>query len=229
MKNILYFLILLLTFSCTDSKQSVKEKMSFQEISEDLGDKYTDIVNDLKTRHSNAFDAKTKGLNSSRPLVRFISEIDQYKLSSLTYFKFDNKKFYEDPSIENLQKCMTPMDKMNIIAERAGVIEWRVVIYKLDGKWAIDKLTQQYGYTISWLCDSLYNAGTSKCKIFLDSSSREFVSYEKDGKSSYFKITGEPIQAERLCELFVAEYKRRIEMDNYIKEHPEIFCEPTRE
>lgn len=229
MEKYILILSIFLIFSCADSKQSLVEKYSFEEISDDLGDIYSDIVKDLKVRHAVGIESKSEDRISSNPIRNFMSKIDEYKLSSLSYYKFDIGKFYEDPSIENLQKCMFPMDKMNIIAERDGEIEWRAVIYKREGTWAFERLTPQYGKIVSWLCDSLYNAGTQKCKIFLQGSTREFVTYEKGGESLYFKITGDPIPAGRLCEYFVAEYKRGLENQKYIEEHPELFAAPFPE
>lgn len=229
MKKYVFILSIFFISSCSDSKQSLVEKYSFEEISSDLGDNYSDIVKDLKAKHAIGLESKSEAGISSNPVRNFMSKIDEYKLSSLSYYKFDIGKFHEDPSIENLQKCMFPMDKMNIIAERDGEIEWRAVISKREGAWAFERLTPQYGKIVSWLCDSLYNAGTQECKIFLQGSTREFVTYEKGGESLYFKITGDPISAGRLCEYFISEYNRALKNQKYIEEHPELFETPILE
>lgn len=225
MKLHLTLILALLSFSCTEQKTSVKEKFSIQEISTELGDKYDDIVSDLKARYVSNSDSRSSN-DMRSPLRRFMSEIDKYKLSTLSYYRFDHEKFYEDPSEENLQSCMVPLDKLNIIAERNGEVEWRLVVEKKDNFWTIDRLTNQYGRAISWLCDSLYNAGTKHCKIFVYGSTREFVTYDRHGKSLYFRITGEPISGGHLCEFFVEQYNAGLEQKKYIEEHPELFHAP---
>ena len=91
----------------------------------------------------------------------------------------------------------------------------------------MEQATYEYGKVISWLGDSLYRAGTKKCKIFLLGSTREFVTYEKNGDPLYFKITGEPILPGHLCEYFVEQYKAGQENKKYIEEHPELFGDPV--
>ena len=70
---------------------------------------------------------------------------------------------------------------------------------------------------------SLSASRTKTCKIFLHGSTREFVTYEKDGTPLYFRITGEPISAAHLCEYFIENYKKWLTQEKYIKEHSELF------
>lgn len=218
---------ILFSISCAEPKQVSTERYSIQEISTELGNNYSDVVKDLKSLY--ALDNITRASNDVpiNPMRKFIGEIEKYKLSTLTYYKFDNTKFYEDPSEENLQKCMEPLDKLNIIAERDGFVEWRLIVKKQEGLWTMEQATYEYGKVISWLGDSLYRAGTKKCKIFLLGSTREFVTYEKNGDPLYFKITGEPILPGHLCEYFVEQYKAGQENKKYIEEHPELFGDPV--
>lgn len=218
---------ILFSISCAEPKQVSTERYSIQEISTELGNNYSDVVKDLKSLY--ALDNITRASNDVpiNPMRKFIGEIEKYKLSTLAYYKFDNTKFYEDPSEENLQKCMEPLDKLNIIAERDGFVEWRLIVKKQEGLWTMEQATYEYGKVISWLGDSLYRAGTKKCKIFLLGSTREFVTYEKNGAPLYFKITGEPILPGHLCEYFVEQYKAGQENKKYIEEHPELFGDPV--
>lgn len=227
MKKYVLICLTLFLFSCGEPKQTAIERYSVQEISTELGDKYTDIVKDLKALYAPENITRVSNETPISPTKKFIGEIEKYKLSTLAYYKFDNTRFYEDPSEDNLEKCMIPMEKLNIIAERDGIIEWRLVVEKKDGLWMMERATYQYGKAISWLCDSLYNAGTKNCKIFLLGSTREFVTYEKNGEPVYFRITGEPISTGHLCEYFVEQYKAGQDNKKYIEEHPELFGDPV--
>ncbi|WP_059025632.1 hypothetical protein [Gabonibacter massiliensis] len=226
MKKYILVYVVFAFLSCSEEKQKIVERYVFQEISKDLGDDYKDIVRDLKSYYAPEELSKSSEIIKSSPTRKFMSELEQYKLSALSYYKFDTKQFYDNPSEENLLKCMIPLNKLNIITERDGIAKARILIEKVHGVWVLNQLTPTYGKTISWLCDSLYKAGTKHCKIFVHGSTREFVTYEKKGKPLYFRVTGEPVSAERLCEYFVEQYKRAQEQLKYIEEHPELFGDP---
>ena len=165
MKKYMLVCWVLFLFSCTESKQISTKKYSIQEISTELGDEYSEIVKDLKLLYGSDNITRVSNETPISPTKKFIREIEKYKLSTLSYYKFDNTKFYEDPSEENLQKCMIPLKKLNIIAERDELIEWRLIVEKKEGFWMMDRATYQYGKAISWLCDSLYSAGTKNVKF----------------------------------------------------------------
>lgn len=226
MKKYTLIYLALITFSCSEPKQVAVNQYSLQDISTNLEDeKYKTIVNNLKAFYITGNETRSFGQGHTNLTEKFVSEIDKYELATFSYYQFDNKKFYDNPSEENLQACMFPLDKLNIIAFRDGKPELRVIVEqeKNTKLWLINRLTPRYGKTISWLSDSLSNAGTKTCKIFLHGSTREFVTYEKDGTPLYFRITGEPISAAHLCEYFIENYKKWLTQEKYIKEHSELF------
>lgn len=228
MKKYIFICWVFCLLACAESRQAAVGKYSIREISTEVGDQYADIVRDLKALYAQEESANVPDSVFKGSVMAFIGEIEKYHLSTLPYYRFDNAKFYEDPSIENLQKCMIPLEKLNMIAERDGDVEWRLVVQKEDSIWMMRRGTYQYGKVISWLQDSLYHAGTKDFKIFVHGSTREFVTYEKDGEPLYFRITGEPVSAAHLCEYFVEQYKIGKENKKYIDEHPEWFGNPVR-
>lgn len=56
-----------------------------------------------------------------------------------------------------------------------------------------------------------------------DPWSREYLTYKRNGNDLYFRITGEYIPTETLCEQFVDEYNQWLKNIQFIKAHPETF------
>ena len=122
-----------------------------------------------------------------------LSELDNFKLSTLPFYNFDVEKFYANPSPERLMECMIPSDKVNVFAgERDGNLKFCFSIRKENDKWTFDEYIENWGNIISWLPDSLKKADSPQCKIFIHGS-REYLTYKRNGNNLYFRITGEYI------------------------------------
>lgn len=212
-------------FACADEKQSVEKNNSLQGVSERIGDQYATIIQDLQlSEFSEESSRNVDEKIEKSPTRTFISELKDYELSKFDYYGFDLKKFYDDPSEENIQQCMIPSDKMNVVATRGGKTTWRMVIKKEQGKWFAERLSPEYGEMLGWLKDSMCHAGTAKCKIFAIGA-REFVTFKKNGRFQYYHITGRSYTPGIFCEYLVEQYKLGQQFLRYKQEHSELFLQ----
>lgn len=223
MKNyIILFGVVFLLFSCT-SKTIDSNKSKFTEVTRTLTSEEQLAIESVKKEFREQIS--TDNSRSFSPLMSMkknLSELDNFKLSTLPFYDFDTKKFYEDPSPERLMACMVPSNKINVFAEQSGNIKFYFSIKKEEEKWTFDEYIDNWGNVISWLPDSLENVNSQSCKIFIHGN-REYVTYKKDGKDLYFRITGEYIPTENLCEQFVEEYNQWLKNTQFIRGHPDMF------
>ena len=223
MKHTFVICLALALFACEGSKTRKGGHFSFRDISTELGDSHASMLTHIRETHRFTFEGRSPEEVEKNPFNKFYKDMEGYEFARLPYYRFDNAQFHENPGEENLQKCIKPSEDMNIVAVKDGQIPMRMLVRQTEDGWSVPGLTLDYGKTIGWLKDSLYRAGTQDYKIFVFGRTREFVTYKKDGKDLYFKITGEPFTANQLCEFFVDEYNNAQRTRKYIKEHPEQF------
>ena len=220
--NLVLLLILFLVVSCTN-KTTDSGGSLFSGITRALTSEELSVIESIKKEFKEQVNRESSRSFTPLGLMRKnLSELDNFKLSTLPFYNFDVEKFYANPSPERLMECMIPSDKVNVFAERDGNLKFCFSIRKEKDKWTFDEYIENWGNIISWLPDSLKKADSPQCKIFIHGS-REYLTYKRNGNNLYFRITGEYIPTETLCEQFVDEYNQWLKNIQFIKAHPETF------
>lgn len=207
MKTLVQIFITLCIAACTGTKEISTERYSFPDITMELKDEYTNVIPDIKASKQALLEGVSSRSIQESPFFSFFASMDDYAYYRIPLYQLNLSEFYKNPTEENIQKCIHPSNILNILAEKEGNVDMRILASQYEGKWRSELTTQEYGKTIDWLRDSLYQAGTKEYKIFTVIG-REWVTYNKDGEPRYFRITGQEFTPAKFCEYLVEEHKR---------------------
>ncbi|MDY4044317.1 MAG: hypothetical protein SOY65_11020 [Marinifilaceae bacterium] len=214
-----YYIILAaaLLYACNNPEVNNSD-YAIEKLGKPIGEQQEKIVQDLKTLFAVPEESRSNSAMMSSFSRQFATYIDDYQLQQFDYYDFDLERFYNDPSEENLQKCLIPREELFLVATKEGRAEYNVTVKKINNQdmWGIDRVIPNYQQTIGWLPDSLSKAETNKVKIFT-LGSRDLVTYERKGEACYFKINGEPFTPAKLCEFLVEEYKQGKNMEQTLQ------------
>lgn len=206
MKTLGYILIALCIAACTGAKEIITERYSFPEIALELDDEYANVISDIKANKQSLIEGLSSRSIQESPFLKFFASMDDYTYYHIPLYSLNLNEFYEAPAEENIQKCIHPSNILNIIAEKEGEVDMRMLATEYQGEWRAELTTQAYGRTIGWLRDSLYKAGTKDYKIFTVMG-REWVTFNENGQPRYFRITGQEYTPAKFCAYLVEEYK----------------------
>ena len=178
--NLVLLLILFLVVSCTNKTTDAGGSL-FSGITRALTSEELSVIESIKKEFKEQVNRESSRSFTPLGLMRKnLSELDNFKLSTLPFYNFDVEKFYANPSPERLMECMIPSDKVNVFAERDGNLKFCFSIRKENDKWTFDEYIENWGNIISWLPDSLKKADSPQCKIFIHGS-REYLTYKRNG------------------------------------------------
>ena len=116
--NLVLLLILFLVVSCTN-KTTDSGGSLFSGITRALTSEELSVIESIKKEFKEQVNRESSRSFTPLGLMRKnLSELDNFKLSTLPFYNFDVEKFYANPSPERLMECMIPSDNVNVFAER---------------------------------------------------------------------------------------------------------------
>lgn len=187
--------------ACMKPTVLTQERYAYEDFNQELGKEYADVIEDIKADFQKFMGASGRAANdvNDDPFYDFFVRMDDYKYYRVPIYGLNFKNLREDTCRKDIRHYIIPTDVMCIFAEKDGEIEGRLIAEKFSGKWFAKGTIFEYGKAIGWLRDSLYRAGTTDYKI-IQTGSKEWVTYQKNGKDLYFSILGVPYTQEMLRE-----------------------------
>lgn len=230
MKNLILLVLILFVFACSDSKKDIKTEKR-PEVGNLMDDRARAAFVGLKSMYeSMSASMKSRGESSRMDIPPFIviRDMDSLDVEVMPYYDFNEEKFYEDPSPENIIKNLSKADdKVYFAVKKNGEIMYSMMAVQKGGKWQFDGMSEDWGRIIGWLPAKLLEAGATSYKIFRPCG-LEYVVYEKDGKPVFCRITGEEASVEKMCESFVNMINQGKENEKFLEENEKNLPEEFR-
>lgn len=198
MINIDIFLISILFFlSCSELKTSDKSNVEkTQRTESSLSTEGVAAINDLKQ----FLDYKKTTARSSQDIGSF--DLDKYQLKQITYYRFNEEKFYQNPEPNKLTSCFE-IDS-NLICfvgmenEDVGI---NFVMKHMGDSWLLTSSTLEWGIVMSRVRQSV-GTGDFRYRI-LDCGEYRFILLEKGELFEYYNFLGKKFTEDQVCILLL--------------------------
>ncbi|HJF70617.1 MAG TPA: hypothetical protein K8V05_07665 [Butyricimonas virosa] len=159
------------------------------------------VVQSLKQYIDTLYACADDGLKTIDPYAT-IKDLDSYTLFELPYYEFDQDRFYEAPSPENLLKSFyKPKNEKWFWGYKVDTI--RLTAVKVNNVWMMRTLMHDWEKVIGWLSLKLEEAKTKDYRL-LKLGYNEYVTFRRNGRSIFYPITGtREISDDEFCEIAV--------------------------
>lgn len=217
MKHLICFIILYLTFGCTNNKLASQESF-ITKIGNPLTHKDTNVLNDIKNEWLKLVAISRSAFNAKHEFDTK-EKLDQLHMKTIPYYDFDGDAFSNDPCPERILNCFSKTSDIWYIGTTNDQIAIMLEAKHADGAWRLGINLEGIDYfksNLAWLSTELEQSDSVDVKL-LNVYHTYCFALTRGNQTKYYSFLGFEMSGDDFCQ-FLLTQKNRIEEGKIMNE-----------